>query len=75
MVAGADSIEDMGLVGHGGIDRVFAGACAPPPTLGLFLRAFTFGHVRQGQEPQEGRSLTACQEDRHASREPHGRRR
>jgi len=46
MVAGADSIEDMALLRHGGMGKVFARAYAPS-TLGSFLRAFTFGHVRQ----------------------------
>ena len=46
MVAGADSIDDMALLRHGGMGRVFEGAYAPS-TLGSFLRAFTFGHVRQ----------------------------
>jgi hypothetical protein len=46
MVAGADSIDDMALLRHGGMGRVFANAYAPS-TLGSFLRAFTFGHVRQ----------------------------
>src|SRR5215216_3713080 len=46
MVAGADSIDDMGLLRHGGMGRVFTAAYAPS-TLGSFLRAFTFGHVRQ----------------------------
>ena len=46
MVAGADSIDDMALLRHGGMGRVFAHAYAPS-TLGSFLRAFTFGHVRQ----------------------------
>jgi hypothetical protein len=46
MVAGADSIEDMGLLRHGGMRRVFEHRYAPS-TLGSFLRAFTFGHVRQ----------------------------
>src|SRR3954449_6615919 len=46
MVAGADSIADMDLLRHGGMDRLFAGIRAPS-TLGTFLRAFTFGHVRQ----------------------------
>jgi hypothetical protein len=45
-VAGADSIDDMALLRHGGMGRVFAKAYAPS-TLGSFLRAFTFGHVRQ----------------------------
>jgi hypothetical protein len=46
MVAGADSIDDMGLLRHGGMGRLFAGVRAPS-TLGTFLRTFTFGHVRQ----------------------------
>ena len=46
MVAGADSIQDMALLRHGGIGKVFSGAYAPS-TLGSFLRSFTFGHVRQ----------------------------
>ena len=46
MVAGADSIDDMALLRHGGMGRIFAKAYAPS-TLGSFLRAFTFGHVRQ----------------------------
>ncbi|UAL28369.1 IS1380 family transposase [Nocardioides rotundus] len=46
MVAGADSIDDMDLLRHGGMNRLFTGARAPS-TLGTFLRTFTFGHVRQ----------------------------
>ena len=46
MVAGADSIEDMDLLRHGGMSRLFGGVRAPS-TLGTFLRTFTFGHVRQ----------------------------
>ena len=46
MAAGADSIDDMALLRHGGMGKVFAGAYAPS-TLGQFLRSFTFGHVRQ----------------------------
>jgi len=46
MVAGADSIDDMALLRHGGMGRVFKNAYAPS-TLGSFLRSFTFGHVRQ----------------------------
>jgi len=46
MVAGADSIDDMALLRHGGMGRIFARAYAPS-TLGSFLRTFTFGHVRQ----------------------------
>lgn len=46
MVAGADSIDDMDLLRHGGMPRLFTGVRAPS-TLGTFLRTFTFGHVRQ----------------------------
>ena len=46
MIAGADSIEDMDVVRHGGMGRLFAGHRAPT-TLGTHLRAYTFGHVRQ----------------------------
>ena len=46
MVAGADSIDDMAVLRHGGMSKIFTAAYAPS-TLGSFLRAFTFGHVRQ----------------------------
>lgn len=46
MVAGADSLDDMALLRHGGMGRVFD-RCYAPSTLGSFLRTFTFGHVRQ----------------------------
>ena len=46
MVAGADSIADMGLLRHGGMNRLFDQVQAPS-TLGTFLRSFRFGHVRQ----------------------------
>ena len=46
MIAGADSIDDMALLRHGGMGRLFTGAYAPS-TLGSFLRSFTFGHIRQ----------------------------
>jgi hypothetical protein len=46
MVAGADSIDDMDLLRHGGMGRLFDGVRAPS-TLGTFLRSFTFGHVRR----------------------------
>ena len=46
MSAGADSIDDMALLRHGGMGRVFTRGYAPS-TLGSFLRSFTFGHVRQ----------------------------
>ena len=46
MVAGADSIADMAVLRHGGMDKLFAGVRAPT-TLGTFLRSLKFGHVRQ----------------------------
>jgi hypothetical protein len=46
MVAGADSLEDMALLRHGGMGTVFTAGYAPS-TLGSFLRSFSFGHVRQ----------------------------
>jgi Transposase DDE domain group 1 len=46
MVAGADSIDDLDRLRHGAMGRVFGGIRAPS-TLGTFLRAFTWGHVRQ----------------------------
>jgi hypothetical protein len=46
MVAGADSIDDMALLRHGAMGRLFDRSYAPS-TLGSFLREFTFGHVRQ----------------------------
>lgn len=46
MVAGADSITDLGALRHGGMDQLF-GQVYAPSTLGSFLREFSFGHVRQ----------------------------
>lgn len=46
MTAGADSIDDLDVLRHGGLARLFGGVRAPS-TLGTFLRAFTWGHVRQ----------------------------
>ena len=46
MLAGADSIDDMNVLRHGGMGRLFDRTYAPS-TLGSFLREFRFGHVRQ----------------------------
>ena len=46
MAAGADSIDDMNLLRHGGMTHLFDRVYAPS-TLGSFLRSFAFGHVRQ----------------------------
>ena len=61
MVAGADSLEDMALLRHGGMGRVFS-RCYAPSTLGSFLRTFTFGHVRQ-LDAVASRFLTALAKD------------
>jgi hypothetical protein len=45
MAAGADSIDDMGVLRHGAAGELFAGIRAPS-TLGSFLRSFTWGNVR-----------------------------
>lgn len=46
MVAGADSIDDLAVLRHGGMAKLFTRIYAPS-TLGSFLRMFRFGHVRQ----------------------------
>src|SRR5215471_9946164 len=46
MAAGADSIDDMGLLRHGAMPDLFGGIRAPS-TLGSFLRSFTWGNVLQ----------------------------
>src|SRR5699024_11712484 len=46
MAAGADSIDDMNILRHGGMQHLFDRVYAPS-TLGSFLRSFAFGHVRQ----------------------------
>ena len=49
MTAGADSIDDMGLLRHGAMGVLFGGIRAPS-TLGSFLRAFTWGNTLQLQK-------------------------
>jgi hypothetical protein len=46
MAAGADSIDDMGLLRHGAIGALFGGVRAPS-TLGSHLRSYTWGNVSQ----------------------------
>ena len=46
MLAGADSIDDLDLLRHGGMGKLFRGIRAPS-TLGTHLRRFTHGHVQQ----------------------------
>jgi hypothetical protein len=47
MLLGADSIDDCELLRAGRVRRLLGGWLPAPSTLGTFLRAFTFGHVRQ----------------------------
>src|SRR6266487_3403396 len=47
MVLGADSIDDADVLRAGRSGRLLGGWVPAPSTLGTFLRAFTFGHVRQ----------------------------
>ena len=49
MAAGADSIDDMGVLRHGAMPALFGGIRAPS-TLGSFLRSFTWGNVLQLQK-------------------------
>src|SRR5712691_6297574 len=47
MPLGADSIDDIDILRAGRTRRLLGGWIPAPSTLGTFLRAFTFGHVRQ----------------------------
>jgi hypothetical protein len=47
MALGADCIDDCDVLRSGQTRAVLGHAVAAPSTLGTFLRAFTFGHVRQ----------------------------
>ena len=46
MLAGADSIDDLDVLRHGGMGELFGGVRAPS-TLGSFLRGLHWGNVRQ----------------------------
>ena len=47
MALGADCIDDCDVLRSGQTGSVLGHGVAAPSTLGTFLRAFTFGHVRQ----------------------------
>ena len=47
MLLGADSIDDCEILRSGRTGALLGHRVAAPSTLGTFLRAFTFGHVRQ----------------------------
>lgn len=57
MLAGADSIEDLDVLRHGGMGKVFTGVRAPS-TFGSFLRSLSWGNVRQLEKA--GRELLAA---------------
>src|SRR4051812_12338382 len=57
MVLGADSIDDTDVLRVGRTRRLLGGWLPAPSTLGTFLRAFTFGRVRQ-LDKLLGESLT-----------------
>ena len=46
MAAGADSIDDMGLLRHGAMSTLFGGVRAPS-TLGSHRRSYTWGNVSE----------------------------
>jgi hypothetical protein len=60
LLAGADSIDDLDLIRAGGMKRLFCEVYAPA-TMGILLREFTGGHVRQLQAVQS-RHLLALAE-------------
>jgi hypothetical protein len=53
MTAGADSIDDMGLLRHGAMDVLFGGVRAPS-TLGSHLRSYAWGNVLQIEKAGRG---------------------
>ena len=53
MATGADCIDDLCALRHGGMDKAFDGIRAPS-TLGSFLRGLTWGNVRQIEKVHRG---------------------
>ena len=47
IAAGADSIDDTDVLRAGATESLLGHKAMAPSTLGTFLRAFSFGHVRQ----------------------------
>jgi hypothetical protein len=47
MALGADCVDDCDVLRSGHTRAVLGHGVSAPSTLGTFLRAFTFGHVRQ----------------------------
>src|ERR671931_2725082 len=57
MAAGADSIDDLDVLRHGGMTKVFGGIRAPS-TLGSFLRCLAWGNVRQMEKTGRHRNIS-----------------
>ena len=53
MAAGADCVDDMGLLRHGAMNMLFGGVRAPS-TLGSHLRCYTWGNVLQLEKAGPG---------------------
>jgi hypothetical protein len=60
MCAGADSIDDVGVLRSGGMKTLFDGVYAPS-TVGTLLREFTFGHARQLESVLRGHLSRLCE--------------
>src|SRR6478735_1436942 len=60
MCAGADSIDDLGVVRSGGMKTLFGGVYAPS-TVGTLLREFTFGHARQLESVLREHLVALCE--------------
>src|SRR3954447_4466145 len=60
MALGADCIDDCDLLRSGRTADVLGHRVMAPSTLGTFLRAFTFGHVRQLDRVLAGAIERAC---------------
>ena len=61
MVAGADSIDDMGLLRHGAMSTLFGGVRAPS-TLGSHLRSYAWGNARQLEKAGREFLVELCRE-------------
>jgi len=73
MAAGGDRLDDIGVLRHAATDKVVDASYAPS-TLGSFLRACTFAHVRQ-LDAVASRFLTALAADTNLMGAPEARSR
>jgi hypothetical protein len=63
MAAGADSIDDMGVLRHGAMTSLFGGIRAPS-TLGSHLRSYDFGNVAQLEKASRALLIRLAREAR-----------